>query len=464
MSLRIVEKATITDVGRQRQSNEDAFFERSPLFAVADGMGGARAGEVASRMAVEELAAMSDPGSKAEESLRAVAQSANRRIYEMAQGDSEHAGMGTTFTAVYVNGREVAVGHVGDSRLYRLRAGSFERLTDDHSLVEELVRQGKLTPEEAEVHPQRSIITRALGPEADVQVDTFTHAARDGDVYLICSDGLSGMVSEPQMAELLGASRSLDDAARALIDAANAAGGKDNITAVLFRVADDSGAEPESDTLGDAATEVGVTTDAVRDAVAQDEARRAATAPTREAPAPDPREGETMALGAAEAESAREEAAAEAGTMAIGADEAARAREEAAARAGPTRRRPIAPLRRPGQDESRPPRRAPRPKLGGGTALFLLLLAAVFIGLYAGSRQIYFIGTDDRGVVSLYRGVPYELPLGIDLYTHEYSSSVPAASIEDRRQRSRLLNHELRGKDDAERRIQELERAETPSG
>ncbi|MDQ3936973.1 MAG: Stp1/IreP family PP2C-type Ser/Thr phosphatase, partial [Actinomycetota bacterium] len=275
MGLRIVEKASVTDVGRQRQSNEDAFFERAPLFAVADGMGGARAGEVASRMAVEELAGLDAAGTRDEERLREVARAANRRIYEMAQGDSEHAGMGTTFTAVLVSGREVAVGHVGDSRLYRLREGAFERLTDDHSLVEELVRQGKLSPQEAEVHPQRSIITRALGPEADVQVDTFTHTARDGDVYMLCSDGLSGMVSDEQMAGILASARSLDDAARDLIDAANAAGGKDNITVVLFRVAEAEGAEPESDTLGDSATQAGVTTAAVRDAVAEDEARRA---------------------------------------------------------------------------------------------------------------------------------------------------------------------------------------------
>jgi protein phosphatase len=426
MSLRIVEKASLTDVGRQRQSNEDAFFERAPLFAVADGMGGARAGEVASRMAVEELAAMDPSGSRAEESLRTVARSANRRIYDMAQGDSEHAGMGTTFTAVLVAGREVAVGHVGDSRLYRLRDGAFERLTDDHSLVEELVRQGKLTPQEAEVHPQRSIITRALGPESDVKVDTFTHTARDGDVYLLCSDGLSGMASDEQMAEVLRSSRSLEDAAQGLIDAANAAGGKDNITAVLFRVAEDEGAEPESDTLGDSATQAGVTTEAVRDAVAEDEARRGAAPPT------------------------------EASTMVVSREEAAHARTTAAARpetrAGPVRR----------DDDSRPPRRPARPRLGGGTALFLLLLALVAVGLYAGSRQVYFIGTDDRGAVGLFRGLPYELPLGVDLYTHEYSSSVPVSAVDDRRQRSRLLNHELRGRDDAEERIRELERAETP--
>ena len=425
MALRIVEKASVTDVGRQRQSNEDAFFERSPLFAVADGMGGARAGEVASRMAVEELATMDDSGSRAEERLREIARGANRRIYEMAQGDSEHAGMGTTFTAVLVAGREVAVGHVGDSRLYRLRDGQLERLTHDHSLVEELVRQGKLTPEEAEVHPQRSIITRALGPESDVQVDTFTHTARDGDVYLLCSDGLSGMVSDDGMRQILTGSSSLDDAARGLVDAANANGGKDNITAVLFRVADDEGAEEEADTPPEGTAAVEPPTEAGTMALSAEEAaqvRAAAVAPTRERARP----------GAA----------------------------AASARAGPADEpaRTLPP--RDGPAPSRP-RRA-RPKLGGGAALALVLLAAVLVGLYAASRQVYFLGTDDRGAVSLFRGLPYELPLGVDLYTHEYSSSVPASAISDRRQRARLLDHELRGKDDAERRIRELERAETP--
>ena len=131
-------------------------------------MGGARAGEVAARMAVEAFDDEGAAGASSVERLRSVAREANRRIYEMAQGDSEHAGMGTTLTAALVSGRDVAVGHVGDSRLYRLRDGRLERLTDDHSLVEELVRQGRLTPEEAETHPQRSIITRALGPEPEV--------------------------------------------------------------------------------------------------------------------------------------------------------------------------------------------------------------------------------------------------------------------------------------------------------
>src|SRR5437868_10904040 len=235
MGLRIAEKAALTDVGRQRQSNEDSYLERDPLFAVADGMGGARAGEVASRMAVEAFDSAAKDASP-EQMLRSVAREANRRIYEMAQGDTEHAGMGTTLTAAMVSGREVAVGDVGDSRLYRLRDGKIERLTEDHSLVEELMRQGRLTPEEAESHPQRSIITRALGPEPDVDVETFTDSARDGDVYLICSDGLSGMVSEDEIQAILERADSLQAAARELVDAANGAGGKDNVTVVLFRV------------------------------------------------------------------------------------------------------------------------------------------------------------------------------------------------------------------------------------
>src|SRR5881227_101924 len=206
MGLRIAEKAALTDVGRQRQSNEDSYLEASPLFAVADGMGGARAGEVASRIAVEAFEEKTRTGGSPEQQLAEVARAANRQIYKMAQEDSALAGMGTTLVAAFVSGREVAVGHVGDSRLYRMRDGELERLTQDDSLVEEFVREGKLTPEEAEVHPQRSIITRALGPEPDVQVDTFTYPGRDGDVYLICSDGLTGMISEDAIAAIIASS------------------------------------------------------------------------------------------------------------------------------------------------------------------------------------------------------------------------------------------------------------------
>jgi protein phosphatase len=422
VALRIVDKAALTDVGRQRQSNEDSFLEREPVFAVADGMGGARAGEVASRMAVEAFDA-AEPGQSPEGLLRGVAREANRRIYEMAQSDSEHAGMGTTLTAAMVAGREVAVGHVGDSRLYRFREGKLERLTEDHSLVEELVRQGRLTPEEAETHPQRSIITRALGPEPDVDVETFTQTGRDGDVYLICSDGLSGMVPEEEMAAILSESHSLKEAAYRLVDTANQKGGKDNITVVLFRLESDGDDDDEgvsSDTLAGQETG-GLSAESVREEVAREEA-----------------EGATTALSADEAD-------------------AERARLE---------ERPSAVRVRPPSDAAGERSRRPgwwtRSRARIGAALALLALAAAVVGLYVGSRQFYFLGTDDRGVVALYRGLPYDLPLGVHLYTKEFSSDVPASAIGDKRQRTNLLDHKLRSHGDAITRLRQLERAETP--
>src|SRR3954468_21964973 len=244
--LRIADHASKTDVGRQRHSNEDNFYDRPPLFAVADGMGGAQAGEVASEMAIEEFVQARDTEAPAERQLEQIAKGADRKIWDMAQADSRHAGMGTTLTAAMLDAQHVAVGHVGDSRLYLFRDGRLERLTRDHSMVEEFVRQGKLTPEQAVKHPQRSVITRALGPEGDVEVDTFRIPARDGDVYLLCSDGLSGMVKDETLASILGAGDALDATAQHLIEAANDNGGRDNITAVLFKLEDDGTGEPSA--------------------------------------------------------------------------------------------------------------------------------------------------------------------------------------------------------------------------
>ena len=164
--LKVAEEAHKTDTGRQRQANEDSYFARAPLFAVADGMGGAQAGEVASRIAAraferKRTVSREEP---AEGQLEKIAQQANREIHKLAQEDSSRAGMGTTLTAALLRDDEVALGHVGDSRAYLLRDGQLKRLTKDHSLVEELRRQGRLTEEQAAEHPQRSIITRALGP------------------------------------------------------------------------------------------------------------------------------------------------------------------------------------------------------------------------------------------------------------------------------------------------------------
>lgn len=252
--MRLGRVAAVSDTGRRRRRNEDAYVCSPPLFAVADGMGGAQAGEVASRLAASVLEEPLTPGEAGEARVARLIQEANRRIYTRSREDAAASGMGTTMTVALVeaDGR-VAVGHVGDSRAYRVRAGALEQLTDDHSLVAELVRGGRLSPEEAETHPQRSVITRALGTDPDVDVDTFTVEAQPGDLYLLCSDGLTSMVPDEQILALLERHRDdLDAAARALVGRANEGGGEDNITVVVFELVDGS---PEDTARMDAVEE-----------------------------------------------------------------------------------------------------------------------------------------------------------------------------------------------------------------
>src|SRR6266404_7482327 len=194
--MNIAAYAAASDTGRKRRRNEDSYVVAPPLFAVADGMGGAQAGEIASRLAAAALED-TDPGTlSGEERVTSLIQEANRRVYERSNEDPNASGMGTTITVALVEDSGVTIGHVGDSRAYRYRAGSIEQITEDHSLVNELMKSGKLSPEEAETHPQRSVITRALGTDPDVDVDAFTIEAQEGDVFLICSDGLTDMVAD----------------------------------------------------------------------------------------------------------------------------------------------------------------------------------------------------------------------------------------------------------------------------
>ena len=218
--------AVVTDTGRRRRRNEDAYVCEPPLFAIADGMGGAQAGEVASGLAaavLEETPPDLADGD-GEERIEALIREANRRVFQRSNEDAATSGMGTTMTVALVDPSTatIAFGHVGDSRAYRVRGGDLEQLTDDHSLVGELMRSGKLSPEEAESHPQRSVITRALGTEPDIDVDTFTVEAEPDDLFLLCSDGLTDMVSDREILSVLEASDDLERAARALIQAANA--------------------------------------------------------------------------------------------------------------------------------------------------------------------------------------------------------------------------------------------------
>jgi serine/threonine protein phosphatase PrpC len=264
-----------TDTGRRRRRNEDAFVLAPPLFAVADGMGGAQAGEVASKLAAAALED-TDPGRlTGPERVASLIQEANRRVHERSSSDPSTSGMGTTMTVALVEDDGVVIGHVGDSRAYLVRNGHIEQITEDHSLVNELLKSGKLSAQEAEVHPQRSVITRAVGTDPDVDVDSFTIDARDGDVFLICSDGLTDMVDDERILETFAQyGDDLDRMTKQLVIAANRGGGEDNITVVTFSIGD----RDELD-AGDTATMEAVVLEP-EDATREDVGMRAAPAPS----------------------------------------------------------------------------------------------------------------------------------------------------------------------------------------
>ena len=230
----IVEVAHLSDTGRVRHHNEDRSLASAGLLAVADGMGGAKAGEVAAQVAVDSVARLG-PAADAEE-VRTAIEGANRAIRRIARDDADKSGMGTTMTAAMLRDGRLDVVHVGDSRAYLWRGATLTQVTEDHSVVAELVRRGSITPEEAEHHPHRNVITRALGAEAEVSADLMSADLREGDVVLVCSDGLSSYVSEAAIAEVLAGATTLAEAARGLVARANEAGGADNVTVVLGRV------------------------------------------------------------------------------------------------------------------------------------------------------------------------------------------------------------------------------------
>jgi protein phosphatase len=412
--LRVAEQYAGTDTGRQRRANEDSLLARSPLFVVADGMGGAQAGEVASRIAVEAFQAGLEDAAQPELALAALAHTANNRIHELSHANAELAGMGTTLTAVYVGEEDVAIAHVGDSRAYCFRDGRLQRLTDDHSLVDELMRQGRLTPEEALEHPQRSVITRALGPEGMVEVDTRSVRGRPEDVYLLCSDGLTTMIGEEQIAAVLLANPRLRDAGEALIAAANDAGGRDNITVVLLRLED---------------VQVGLQT-------AFDEHTTMVGLPVVPPPAvPPPAVPPPAAPPPAVPPSAVSTPAASASPPST------RRRTPRAAQASV----PAA--------NGRPRRRL---RHGGAIAFLLTVLVVIGAGAYLAFQSVYFIGTDNRGLVTIFEGLPYRLPGNLALYSSQYVSGVSASTLSSE-QRHSLLDHSLRSEADAAARVHSLE-------
>src|SRR5437868_652569 len=237
-----------TDVGLVRAHNEDRFLADERLFAVADGVGGHKAGEVASQTAVETLQReFTEPTTDA---LIDAVKTANRTVWNLAETNSDQRGMGTTLTAIALvdDGAEqrLAIVNVGDSRAYLLQQGELEQLTEDHSLVEQLVREGQLTPEEAQVHPQRSIITRALGLDPEVEVDSWELTPYRGDRILLCSDGLTNEVTDDEIASTLRTVSDPNEAARQLIQEARDHGGSDNITCVIVDVVDDDNRAEEA--------------------------------------------------------------------------------------------------------------------------------------------------------------------------------------------------------------------------
>jgi len=227
--------AAVSDIGRVRTHNEDSVLSQPPLFVVADGLGGHEAGEVASSIAVETLRDHAPRRADANALARAV-RAANREVIRAAREGVGRSGMGTTLTAAIVEGGRIAIAHVGDSRAYLLHGGVLRRLSDDHSMVADMIRRGQLTEADARVHPNRSVITRALGTDTNMVADTYEIDADSGDRLLLCSDGLTGMLEDARIAELLGSYRDPGVAASELVAAANEAGGHDNISVVIVDI------------------------------------------------------------------------------------------------------------------------------------------------------------------------------------------------------------------------------------
>jgi protein phosphatase len=390
----------LTDAGKVRQNNEDALLvgegEDETLFVVADGIGGFEAGEVASSLAVDVLKDL-PPG----ESFRAAIGEANRRIVAAGRGDEKLSGMGTTVVAIRFGGTQgepvAEVAHVGDSRAYLMRGGDMKPITEDHSLVAELVRSGDLTRDQAAEHPQKNLITRALGADEEVDVDTAVLSVEAGDRVLLCSDGLSDMVSEAGISEILA--QSPDDperAARGLLSAALDAGGNDNITVVVVDVMEQ---------------------------------------PAREADARNERERHSSGIS--------ELLAAKPSVKDTG------ARTPSRGKAAPSRpRRPTRAARR-----KRPSRlRKALGKLVRGLAIILVLVAALTPVYLWGSSRYFF--EFDEGEVVAYQGLPYA-PFGIELNQEWRRPGLTESQIKEPYQKP-IENHKLYTRDQAERVLEDL--------
>jgi protein phosphatase len=396
--------AAATHAGRKRRHNEDAYVVEPPLFVLADGMGGAQAGEVASGLATDAARELEDSGGGPEARVTNLIQEANRRIHKRAESDPATAGMGTTMTVAVVEDGVVTIGHVGDSRAYLFRDGELSQVTEDHSLVQELVRSGRLSQEDAETHPQRSVITRALGTDPDVDVDTFTVEAQPGDLFILCSDGLTDMVGDDEIQAVVEKNRAdLERTAKALVRAANRGGGDDNITVVCFEIVE-AGAELPTAPTSPEPVEEAVDTD--------DEDTLSGLA------APEPvRTVQPVPWASEEWE--------------------------------------------PGAPRPRAKRRRRRRLAFAALGTLILLAVAAALGLWGLSRS-HFVGAEKDGHLAVYQGIPYDLFGGARLYRSTYVSEKVDASQLTVKERRKLFDHDLLSEARALAKIRQFEQELEP--
>jgi len=365
----MIKVGATSDIGQVREGNEDSFLVLDPLYAVADGMGGHRGGEVASNLALQTIQRLF---TAQEGTLTEQVEQANRAVFERSQSDREVAGMGTTLTAALVQGAQVRLAHVGDSRAYLYRDGELQLLTEDHTLVHKMLVEGEITESEAETHPHRSILTRALGVDGSVQVDEGIVEMRNGDRLLLCTDGLTGMVSDEQIKAVLAESKDPQEAVDRLVRAANRAGGIDNITAVVIDFVEDG------------------SSDGTKEAAMPHQPTKQQPVPTV-VPAPD--RTDITVVGRPIPEPPKDRAAAPA---------PARRPEPARASRAPSDRRP------PGRTSGRALKKA---GVGLGVLLAVVVLGMVGLRFYLDTQ--WFVGVSN-GRVAIFRGVPAEVA-GYDL-------------------------------------------------
>ena len=395
-----------TDVGRARERNEDSLLAAPPLYAVADGMGGHRGGNVASALALQVLSRMgSSPWNQLADQVR----QANTAILERAQGDRSLSGMGTTLTAAYTEDDVIHLVHVGDSRAYLLRDDEMHRLTEDHTLVHRMAMEGRITEAEEETHPQRSILIRALGVEEPVEVDEAPVHALPGDRVLLCSDGLHSMVGEDDIRRTLAEASDPQEAADRLVELANGAGGLDNITVVVLDFAEGDGVE-----LGERAA---------RDSVAPEDGGGAkgvaGTGPSGagdgQATASAPAGADIMQMGAIPAVHAP--------GRARGGDTLVGPRPGSTMTAAMSTPSPVPP---PGTFQRN--RRRRRRRLVAWILGLVVLLAAAVVGFRLYLDTQWFVGVDG-GKVAVFRGIPSQL-LGVNLYGVVQRTDLSAAAVE----------------------------------